>query len=90
MHCFTMSQAYIRGDRCGVNNCPSVKWLHEDGGLRICENGHQKQGPVEAVEDEDTFRTIGDTHRIKKARLERVTKCKILGRHSWVISSYEH
>lgn len=47
-----MSQLYIKGPVCGVDNCPSVLYRHADG-HKICQYGHVQEGDIEINDDQD-------------------------------------
>lgn len=49
-----MSQQYIRGPVCGVDNCPSRLYRSTDG-QRICQYGHVVDGDLEFGDDDDNF-----------------------------------
>lgn len=49
-----MSQSYIRGPVCGVDNCPSRLYRSTDG-QRICQYGHVVDGDLEFGDDDDNF-----------------------------------
>ncbi|CCD26798.1 Rrn7p NDAI_0I02290 [Naumovozyma dairenensis CBS 421] len=49
--------AYIRGQVCGVDNCPSRLWRIIDG-RRTCQYGHVMEGDVEFNDDDDNV-TMG-------------------------------
>lgn len=46
--------AWIRGGRCGIDNCKSNLWKVVDG-RKICQFGHVKEGDLEIGDDEDEF-----------------------------------
>lgn len=45
---------WIRGGRCGIDNCKSQLWKVVDG-RKICQFGHVKEGDLEIGDDEDEF-----------------------------------
>ncbi|CAN6611030.1 hypothetical protein TRVA0_004S03488 [Trichomonascus vanleenenianus] len=49
---------YIRGRRCGVDNCKSRHYTLING-QRVCRLGHVQEGEVEVGEDEDDFAQSG-------------------------------
>lgn len=49
---------WIKGSRCGVDNCKSRLWRIVDG-QKVCRNGHVKAGEYEVGEDEDDYMSQG-------------------------------
>ncbi|BFZ62297.1 hypothetical protein YB2330_003386 [Saitoella coloradoensis] len=70
---------WIRGDRCGVDNCKSTRYRNEDG-QTICSNGHHREGDIHIAEDEDHApgEARGKRRKIQKRLDERPIKSKVL------------
>ncbi|KZF23440.1 hypothetical protein L228DRAFT_282169 [Xylona heveae TC161] len=64
---------YVKGERCGVENCRSNRYYVEDG-LWFCRNGHRKEGRIQVEEDEDAFGTQGKKTRKKREARELESK----------------
>ncbi|CAH2356011.1 RNA polymerase I-specific transcription initiation factor Rrn7p [[Candida] railenensis] len=47
-----MSQSWVRGPICGVDNCTSRLYRSADG-LKICQYGHVMEGNIEINDDQD-------------------------------------
>jgi hypothetical protein len=60
------------GPVCGVDNCPSTRYIRNADGSRSCENGHVKLDVI--YEEEDYVDPGGRTTRKKKVKVER-RKC---------------
>lgn len=50
----SLSAAWTRGQRCGVQNCRSRLWRTVNG-QKACQNGHIREGEIDMEEDEDAF-----------------------------------
>lgn len=50
----TMSTTWIRGSRCGIDNCRSRHYRTIDG-RRICQYGHVNESHIEYNDDEEDF-----------------------------------
>lgn len=50
----SLSAAWTRGPRCGVQNCRSRLWRTVNG-QKACQNGHIREGEIDMEEDEDAF-----------------------------------
>ncbi|EDK38909.2 hypothetical protein PGUG_03007 [Meyerozyma guilliermondii ATCC 6260] len=48
----SMSQKWIRGPICGVDNCRSQLYRSSDG-LKVCQYGHVMEGNIEINDDQD-------------------------------------
>ncbi|EGV66409.1 Pol I core factor CF [Yamadazyma tenuis] len=49
-----MSQSWIRGPVCGIQNCPSRLYTSSDG-HKICQYGHVLEGDIEINDDDGEF-----------------------------------
>ncbi|KAF2137147.1 uncharacterized protein K452DRAFT_362071 [Aplosporella prunicola CBS 121167] len=69
-----MSGRFHKGDRCGVENCRSKRYVEGNDGNRYCENGHQHAGSTQRADDDDEWNTKGQTTKRKVERQERVSR----------------
>ncbi|KAK9464287.1 hypothetical protein V1512DRAFT_213611 [Lipomyces arxii] len=81
-----MSVEWRWGAVCGINNCLSRLW-HTVDGLSYCQYGHQNEGAVEIVADDDEFQgTQGRTIRTKDSQNTVVKETQVYyGRQGYVL-----
>lgn len=58
-----MSNAWIRGRRCGVDNCRS-KYYRTIDGQRVCQFGHVNESHIEINDEEDDMTSVTVTRRL--------------------------
>lgn len=82
------SNPWIRGDRCGIDNCRSRKYATDEFGITVCENGHQLLGSRgEAPDDEDSMGSMARKKTKRKKREEGKREACELGIYCFFISS---
>jgi hypothetical protein len=65
---YTEPLEWSTGDVCGVDNCPSIRYIENADGSRSCEYGHVKQEVLYA--EEEYIDPGGRTTSKKKEKVE--------------------
>lgn len=73
-----MSSQWVRGGRCGVDNCRSRYYRTSDG-LRICQFGHVNESHIEINDEEDDAGSYVVTKRIKLPKSSQYQSSQVQG-----------
>jgi hypothetical protein len=66
--------AYVRGERCGYENCPSRRFTVDGRGHEICDRGHDQGVARGGAQDEDEFLGASQGRTTRRKETEQAEK----------------